>query len=292
MLAERRLVAYWMIESVTEGVVRRPAGCLRPFIRRYLGTRLEGIEPGSHRGLPSTFLTLIISLGAPIDVVAMPNSRQVPGSFGAFVGGLHASSATVSHGTSLSCINVELSPLGAHAVLGVRAGELASLVVGLDDVMGRRGRELTERLNCADSWSERFDILDEVFAHRLADQSELPGQLVEAWRQLLASGGAARIGAVAADVAWSRRHLAERFRLEFGLTPKVAARVVRFDRARRLLEHPNAVSLAMVAAQCGYPDQAHLSREWQDLAGCPPGAWLASEQLPNVQDSDGSASGD
>lgn len=280
-----------MVE-VTEGAVRRPTGILRPFIRRYVGTRLEGIEPGSHRGLPSAFLTLIISLGAPVDVVDMPSSRQLPGSFGAFVGGLHASPATVSYGTSLSCINVELSPLGAHAVLGVRAGDLASLVVGLDDVMGRRGRELTERLSCADGWSERFDILDNVFAHRLADRSGLPGQLVGAWRQLVASGGAARIDAVAAEVAWSRRHLAERFRVEFGLTPKVAARVIRFDRARRLAEHPSAVSLATVAAQCGYHDQAHLSREWQDLAGCPPGAWLAGEQLPNVQDADGAASED
>jgi AraC-like DNA-binding protein len=281
-----------MVESVTEGAVRLPTGVLRPFIHRYVGTRLEGIEPGSHRGLPSAFLTLIISLGAPIDVVDMPNSRQVPGSFGAFVGGLHASPATVSYGTSLSCINIELSPLGSHAVLGVRAGELASLVVGLDDVMGRRGRDLTEQLSCAHNWSERFDILDEVFAHRLADQSELPGQLAGAWRQLVASGGAARIDAVAAEIAWSRRHLAERFRLEFGLTPKVAARVIRFDRARRMLEHPNTVSLAMVAAQCGYHDQAHLSREWLNLAGCPPGAWLAAEQLPNVQDTDGSASQD
>jgi len=280
-----------MVDPVTEGAVRRPGGRLRPFIHRYVGTRLEGLEPGSHLGLPSPFLTLIISLGSPIDVVDMPDRRQAPGSFGAFVGGLHASPATVSYGTRLSCVNVELSPLGAHAVLGVRPGDLASLVVGLDHVMGSRGRELTERLSGVGTWSERFDILDDVFARGLADRSALPSQLVGAWCELVASGGAAQIDAVAAEVGWSRRHLAEWFRAEFGLTPKIAARVVRFDRARRLLEHPGGASLAMVAAQCGYHDQAHLSREWQDLAGCPPGAWLAGEQLPNVQDTVGSPAG-
>jgi len=157
--------------------------------------------------------------------------------------------------------------------------------------MGRRGRDLTERLGCAGTWSERFDILDDVFARGLADRSALPAQLVGAWCELVTSGGTAQIDAVAAEVGWSRRHLAERFGVEFGLTPKVAARVVRFDRARRLLEHPDRVSLAMVAAQCRYHDQAHLSREWQDLAGCPPGVWLAAEQLPNVQDTVGSAAG-
>jgi len=276
---------------VTDGAVRRPAGGLRPFIHRYVGTRMDGVEPGSHLGLPSPFLTLIISLDSPIDVVEMPGRCQAPDSFGALVGGLHASPATISYGTSLSCVNVELSPLGTRAVLGVRSGELASLVVGLDDVMGRRGRELTERLGSVGTWSERFGILNEVFAHRLGDQSKLPAPLVGAWCELVASGGAAQIGAVAAQVGWSRRHLAERFKVEFGVTPKVAARVVRFDRARRLLEHPSSLPLAMAAAQCGYHDQAHLSREWQDLAGCPPGAWLAAEQLPNVQDAAACAAG-
>ncbi|MDQ2727233.1 MAG: hypothetical protein M3Y91_05075 [Actinomycetota bacterium] len=134
---------------------------------------------------PSPFLTLIISLGSPIDVVDMPDRRQAPSSFSAFVGGLHASPATVSYGTCLSCLNVELSPVGAHAVVGVRSGDLASSVVGLDDVMGRQGREVTERLGGVVTWFERFDILDDVFASDLADRAALPGQLVGAWCQLV-----------------------------------------------------------------------------------------------------------
>jgi AraC-like DNA-binding protein len=36
--------------------------------------------------------------------------------------------------------------------------------------------------------------------------------------------------------------------------------------------------LADVAAECGFYDQAHLTREWHDLAGCTPTTWLAEEQ--------------
>ncbi|MGO8883630.1 MAG: helix-turn-helix domain-containing protein [Streptosporangiaceae bacterium] len=71
-----------------------------------------------------------------------------------------------------------------------------------------------------------------------------------------------------------------------GLTPKAAARVVRFDRARRLLQQralrPAQPVLARLAADCGYYDQAHLAREFRALAGCPPRQWLA-EQFRNVQ---------
>ena len=38
-----------------------------------------------------------------------------------------------------------------------------------------------------------------------------------------------------------------------------------------------AVPLAGLAAECGYYDQAHLAREFRDMAGCPPTQWLAEE---------------
>ena len=88
---------------------------------------------------------------------------------------------------------------------------------------------------------------------------------------------------VAGQVGWSRRHLAHRFTDEFGLSPKLAARVVRFERATTLLRSPGRPALAEVAAACGYYDQPHLNRDFVELAGCPPGEWLAAE-LPSVQD--------
>jgi AraC-like DNA-binding protein len=107
-----------------------------------------------------------------------------------------------------------------------------------------------------------------------------------AWRQLLASGGTVRIADLAAQTGWSGRYLAARFRTEIGLTPKAAARVIRFSRARRLLLENVAggrgPGLAGLAAACGYFDQAHLAREFRSLAGCPPSQWIA-EEFRNVQ---------
>ena len=74
--------------------------------------------------------------------------------------------------------------------------------------------------------------------------------------------------------------------MEVGLTPKTIARVVRFDRARRLLQRGVMVlrrpMLADLAVACGYYDQAHLDREFRALAGCSPSRWL-TEEFRNVQ---------
>ena len=98
----------------------------------------------------------------------------------------------------------------------------------------------------------------------------------------MASGGTVPVTELAGETGWSRQHLARRFRDEFGLTPKLAGRVVRFDRARRLLGSADAPPLATLAAQCGYYDQAHLARDFVDLAGCPPSQLRADEDLPEV----------
>ena len=110
---------------------------------------------------------------------------------------------------------------------------------------------------------------------------EVSSEVRFAWERLLATGGTITVSALAEETGWSARHLRTKFAGEVGLTPKAAARVVRFDRARRLLQRRAAsgrpLDLAALAAHCGFYDQAHLDAEFKVLAGSPPTTWLARE---------------
>ena len=152
---------------------------------------------------------------------------------------------------------VELTPFGCRALLGMPARALWNLSVEAADVLGRR---LTT-----------------------SRASEVPAEVAGAWELVVASGGTLGVADVADRVRWSRRHLTQRFTGEFGLSPKLAARVVRFERAGSMLRSPLRPGLAEVAAACGYYDQPHINRDFVALAGCPPGEWLASE-FRSVQD--------
>jgi len=75
------------------------------------------------------------------------------------------------------------------------------------------------------------------------------------------------------------------FAAEFGLTPKEAARTMRFTHAvARIGEgvRGGALDLATVAAECGFADQPHLDREFREFAGTSPSGWIA-EEFPNIQ---------
>jgi transcriptional regulator GlxA family with amidase domain len=115
----------------------------------------------------------------------------------------------------------------------------------------------------------------------------LAPEIAEAWRLTTVAHGRLRVEDVACRVGWSARHLGEQFRAEISLTPKAAARVARFDRARRSLARRvtdgGSPDLATLALASGYYDQAHLTREWRSLSGLPPSRWIAAE-LGFVQD--------
>ncbi len=283
----------------------RPGEPLRRYVAWYTGYRQRGVPPARHRGLPSPYLTMIFTLDEPLSIEAHPDPGQPPGEFGTLLGGLHSVPALIRHGGAQSGIQLALKPPGVRGLLGLPAGELAGLDVPAEAVLGGVCAELRDRVRGASGWPERFAVLDEILLRQLlagndggreaAGAGPVAPEVLWSWRQLLRAGGSARMADLAAETGWSGRHLASRFRAEIGLTPKAAARVIRFDRARKLLvtrltsasangdgDGGSGYGLAGLAADCGYFDQAHLAREFRALAGVPPSQWLA-EEFRNVQ---------
>lgn len=66
-----------------------------------------------------------------------------------------------------------------------------------------------------------------------------------------------------------RRALERRFSASVGLSPKLLARIVRFNHALRLIEN-NDFSFTTVAYEGGFYDQAHFIRDFKDITGLNP----------------------
>ena len=261
---------------VDEYAQARPSPAVRPYLAFYTGYRQRGLAPAVHRGLPSPYLTLILTIDEPLVVAAHPNHRQAPARYDALIGGLHLSPALITHQGAQSGVQVAVHPLGCRALFGVPAAELADVDTALDDVLPAAFVDrLRERLHTLSTWPQRFAAVDGAFAGLIRDGARVHPDVAYAYDRVVDSGGRVTVAELAGEIGWSARHLTNRFRAEIGLRPKEAARVTRFDRARRSLYA--GARLTDVAARAGYFDQAHFTREFRALAGLAPGAWLASE---------------
>jgi AraC-like DNA-binding protein len=271
-----------------------------------VGYETVGAEPRDHRGLPSPFLTFIVTLDTPVVIAEEGGERGLD----VVVAGLTTEVERVKMPRRQTGLQAAVHPLAARRLFGLPAAELARMSLEGEDVLGRGAPRLRERLAEAVDWDERFAIFGEELGlaaasvdGRGAGQRSTAGrgprgpaatlvaasaprpEVVEAWRILTATRGRIRIGELAERVYLSRRRLSTLFAAEFGLTPKEAARTMRFTHAvARIGEgvRGGAIDLAGVAADCGFADQPHLDREFRGFAGISPSGWIA-EEFPNIQ---------
>jgi hypothetical protein len=94
--------------------------------------------------------------------------------------------------------------------------------------------ELTDRLAGAHGQAERARVLDTVLAGWAVDVG-CPAAVDAFWRRLTASAGCVSVTSIANEIGLGRRHISQLVRAEIGLTPKMAARILRFGQARRYL---------------------------------------------------------
>jgi AraC-like DNA-binding protein len=244
--------------------------------------------PRDHRGLPSPFLTFIVTLDTPVVIAEKGDDRGLD----VVVAGLSTEVEMVKMPERQSGLQAAVHPLAARRLFGMPAGEIARMSLEGEDVLGRTAPRLRERLAEAWGWDERFAIFAaEMELERGADAPP-PGsvrgpraEVVEAWSILTATRGRIRIGDLAEQVFLSRRRLSTLFVAELGITPKEAARTMRFTHAVSRIGHGvrgGGLDLAALAAECGFADQSHLDREFRAFAGTSPTGWIA-EEFPNIQ---------
>jgi AraC-like DNA-binding protein len=265
-----RVLAHESELSSWELVTYAPDSRLRGYVGDYQGFVERSSSPPMRQEVPMPMIPFIVNFGSPWNVAA--SARAVHVSHDSFVAGLGERSSYVRATGVASCIQVNLTPLGAHMLFGLAMNELANEVVPLEAALPRDLAHLADMLEDEEGWTERFAVLDSILVARLRDARVPAPDVAWAWSILERTHGKAPIGWICNRLGRSRRHLAARFREQVGLPPKTVARIMRFDHAVALLRRRD-VCLAGVAFECGYYDQAHLNRDFRDFAGTSPAAF-------------------
>jgi AraC-like DNA-binding protein len=239
-------------------IERPPAPALAGAVASVWVQRVEpGAPPYTHRTVPNGSVELRCRVGGEPLVVGPLTAPEVdvlePG-------------ATV--------IGVRFRP-GATVAPG---SELLDAAVAAEDVWGRSAAELGERIAAADRIADALALLEAHVARRLDAAPEPDPLVAEAvWR--LMPWRAPDVRSLPAALHISERQLRRRCLAAVGLGPKSLHRILRFQGFLALVQSALAQGrppegLARLAADAGYADQSHLTRESVRLMGIAPAAFL------------------
>lgn len=226
-----------------------------------------------HRCLPERLVRLAFSVGQTWQ--------------GSLTGGdLEWTPAAVLSGLSLTplravsqginrALGAELLPWGARQLFGWDA-RTVTLDLSLKYPALTRALGALVRLP---AWDEARQTLDAWLLELMAERGREPGAGIRAAETLYASLGQIRLGRLAEEVNLSARQLERLFVSEVGVNAKTLARLIRFEEVHnRLWLDPNT-SLAQLAYELGFADQAHLTREFKALSYMTPGTFGQFVQL-------------
>ncbi|WP_406436171.1 helix-turn-helix domain-containing protein [Streptomyces sp. NBC_00631] len=267
-----------MARGSWEVVAGQPHPALRPGVLSYRGIRLTLDRPRRRLETPIGAATLLLGFEQPIRI---SRDGRPPATLVCVCNGLTTTPAVGEHGGRISGIEILLEPWAAFSLFGTPQYELANRSVDPDElphVLGQGVGELAAALGALPRWADRFRLLDDVLLRWSRAGAPRSPRVERAWALLRRDWGAVPVPRLAEEVGWSVRHLENRFRERIGLGPKAAGRVLRLQRAGRMLAAGRGQ--AETAAVCGFYDQAHPSGEFKAMTGCTPGEFAAARAAP------------
>lgn len=235
----------------------------------------SGSDSGGDREIASFVVPIIFSFAEPFRI-AFDRPPLLDERIGSFVSGLHPGYVDIDYGGPVSCVQIDLTPLGAGLFFRRPMSDFATRLVPLEDVGDPALNDLGERLGAAVARPDRLRIAVAFLKQRLLGQPVDPAAAF-IWSAIQRSRGALRIDRLTDDLGWSRKRLAAYSHNAFGLTPKRLARIARFHHAIDLANRAGRPDWAGIAVDCGYADQAHLVRDFTTFAGAAPERWRNRE---------------
>lgn len=253
---------------------RAPAPPLRPFVRLLWASEESDVPEGAgdrERLLPTGAVHLALRTeGDPVRVFASTDDPEGRALGHAVVGGARAAPYVRDVSRGGRSVGAMLEPGAARVLFGATAGELAGRHTPLGDLWGGTASDPRERVALAGAPERRLEALEAILLARLPRVRGLHPAVAEALWLLAARPD---VGRAVARSGYSHRRFIALFREDVGLAPKLYCRVLRFQAALARLRASPQASLGEVALEAGYADQAHLNRDFLELAGVTPGGY-------------------
>lgn len=161
-------------------------------------------------------------------------------------------------------VAVRFRPWGLSCFSSTPMTSLVGAIVGAEDVFGSKIGLLVRRLKDRPR-KEKLSLLERHFQEQFTTIDFATMASAGIGDRIVSENGRVPISELLTTFRTNSRQLERVFRAETGLSPKMFSRIVRFNRAKRMIEDNPDISLAEVTYDCGYSDQAHFNKNFREL---------------------------
>lgn len=256
--------------------LRRP----HPVLRSHVAQLWHGAGQVTYqrdRILPQARSYLLINLGPP-QYMFLPGPPEVRVVFDdIWFSGLYEGPIECAAPQGSILLGVAFSASGAASLLPWSQAELVNRTGPLADLIGASALRLREHLLHTPAVAQRLDLVEDWLLDICVSGRSVHPLVHWTLARIHQSAGCVRAEELAREAGCSRKYLGSVLSRAVGLPPKSLARIHRFQHVLARLGR-GLPDWALLAADCGYYDQSHLIRDFQQFSGLAPTAFLRSAQ--------------
>ena len=248
----------------------QPAPALRNLIRYYY--QVEAHLPGRTAMQPvpaRSPQSIEFTFGAPYEVRRLDQGVSRNAYPVALIGAQTFRRVELVMQGRVDAFTIVLQPGGLFRLFSVPAEVLTNNDFDGEAVLGRSFGELERRLGDVSSFSDRVHVADQYLSARRAAFDGIDA-IAHSASQVLLSAGCVPVSELASAAGLGIRQFERRFRHEIGITPKLYARIVRFEAALRRKAAAPTTQWTDIAQDLGYHDQMHMVHDFNRLSGASP----------------------
>jgi AraC-like DNA-binding protein len=168
-------------------------------------------------------------------------------------------------------VGTRFRPGGFRPFLGCPVSQLTGRFVEISEMYGAAGATLVEQVLAEPSPRAAIALIETFLMSLGPDQDPLTEEVAALVAMAESDVSVTRVDELAARSGRSVRSLQRLFRDHVGIGPKWVIRRFRLHEAAERVYQ--GLDLATLAAELGYTDQAHLTRDFTAAVGTPPAAY-------------------
>jgi AraC-like DNA-binding protein len=168
-------------------------------------------------------------------------------------------------------IGIFFYPNAVKTIFGLNAHELTDECLDLHAINDKQGKSLGNQLMDAASTQAQIEILSSfLFSRILANKAAADPGMQHAVSQIVQSRGSVSLKLLQDELYLTERSFERKFKQWVGISPKLFARICRFQSGLHQLRKNDFDKLSDIAYEHDYADHSHYIRAFKEFAGASP----------------------